>query len=45
MRFLYALFAFFMWAIVVTGHGASRDAELVSLAIVVAGALVGGDGK
>ena len=45
MRLLYALFAFFMWAIVVTGHGASRDAELISLAIVIAGAMAGGDGK
>lgn len=45
MRFLYALFAFFMWAVVVTGHGASPDAELVSMAIVIAGALAGGDGK
>ena len=46
MRFVYATFAFLIWAIFMTQtQGVSVDAQCLSFAIVVAGALAGGDGK
>ena len=50
MRFLEAFFAMFIWTIIIvylTGKGAmgeiSMDVQFLSLAIVVGGALAGGD--
>ena len=46
MRFTYATFAFLIWAVFMTqAQGVSVDVRCLSLAIVVAGALAGGDGK
>lgn len=46
MRFVYALFALVLWAILMSQfQGVSIDAQCLSFAIVVAGALAGGDGK
>lgn len=46
MRLVYALFALVLWAILMSQtQGVSLDARCLSIAIVVAGALAGGDGK
>jgi hypothetical protein len=46
LRFVYALFAFFIWATILSQtQGVSVDAQCLSFAIVIAGALAGGDGK
>lgn len=46
MRFVYALIAFFIWATFMSQtQGVSVDAQCLSFAIVIAGALAGGDGK
>ena len=46
MRFVYALFAFLIWAIFMAQtQGVSVDAQCLSFAIVIAGAMAGGDGK
>ena len=44
MRLVYALFAFFIWAVFMTQtQGVSVDVQCLSFAIVVAGAMAGGD--
>ena len=49
MRFLYGFIALFLWAIVCTAIGKenlsaiSAEMQLLTLAIVVAGAMAGGD--
>ena len=44
MRFVYALLVFFIWATFMTQtRGVSVDAQCLSFAIVIAGALAGGD--
>lgn len=49
MRLLYALFALFIWAVIAGGSSvvmeASADTKFLALAIMLAGALAGGDGK
>ena len=46
MRFLYALIAMLLWAMFMTQtQGVSIDAQCLSFAIVIAGAMAGGDGK
>jgi hypothetical protein len=48
MRFLYGFIAFWVWALfeawaVSTGSSLSDDVAIISIAIVVAGAMAGGD--
>ena len=49
MRLVYALFALIMFLVLLYNSiyfgSASADAQLISIAIFVAGALAGGDGK
>jgi hypothetical protein len=49
MRFLYALFSLIIFLVLLYNSiyfgSASADAQLMSIAIVIAGALAGGDGK
>ena len=50
MRLLYALFALFIWAILAGSSrtvlmDASADTKFLALAIMIAGAMAGGDGK
>lgn len=46
MRFLYALIAMVLWEILmIPVQGISIDTLCLSFAIVIAGALAGGDGK
>lgn len=49
MRLLYALFALFIWAIMTGGSSlvmdASANVKFLALAIMLAGAMAGGDGK
>lgn len=46
MRFVYGLIALFLWATFMTQtRGVSVDAQCLSFAIVIAGAMAGGDGK
>lgn len=46
MRFLYALIAMSLWMLFMSQtQGVSVDAQCLSFAIVIAGALAGGDGK
>ena len=46
MRFAYAVFAFLIWTMIMSQtQGVSLDAQCLSFAIVVAGAMAGGDGK
>jgi len=46
MRIVYALFTTLLWAILMSQfQGVSFDTQCLSLAIVIAGALAGGDGK
>jgi uncharacterized membrane-anchored protein len=49
MRLLYALFAMFLWVIIVTSGSdltcASADTKLLALAIMIGGAMAGGDEK
>lgn len=48
MRFVYALFTMILWAIMARGDvvaAASVDTKFLALAIMIAGALAGGDGK
>ena len=46
MRLVYVLFATFLWAVLMSQfQGVSFDMQCLSMAIVVAGALAGGDGK
>ena len=44
MRFVYAMIAMLLWAILMTQtQGVSIDAQCLSFAILIAGALAGGD--
>jgi uncharacterized membrane-anchored protein len=46
MRFVYAAFALLLWAILTCGSmlvSASADTKLLAIAILIAGALAGGD--
>ena len=44
MRFVYAMIAMLLWAMLMTQtQGVSIDAQCLSFAIVIAGALAGGD--
>lgn len=44
MRFVYAMIAMLLWAILMTQtQGVSLDAQCLSFAILIAGALAGGD--
>jgi len=46
MRLVYTLFTMLLWAIIMSQfQGVSPDIQCLSLAIVIAGALAGGDGK
>ena len=46
MRIVYTLFTMFLWAIIMSQfQGVSFDMQCLSMAIVLAGALAGGDGK
>ena len=49
MRFVYMLFALVIFLVLLYNsiyfESASADAQLISIAIVIAGALAGGDGK
>ena len=46
MRLVYALFALVLWAILMSRfQGVSFDMQCLSMAIVLAGAMAGGDGK
>jgi len=46
MRLVYTLFTVLLWAILMSQfQGVSPDIQCLSLAIVIAGALAGGDGK
>jgi len=46
MRLVYALFALVLWAILMSQfQGVSLDMQCLSLAIVIAGTMAGGDGK
>ena len=47
MRLLYALLMVFIWAIIASNigpTGVSADAQFMALAIMIAGAMAGGDG-
>lgn len=47
MRLLYALLMVFLWAVIAGGiglTGVSADAQFLALAIMIAGAMAGGDG-
>lgn len=44
MRFVYAMIAMLLWAMLMTQtQGVSIDAQCLSFAILIAGALAGGD--
>ena len=44
MRFVYAMIAMLLWAMLMTqAQGVSIDAQCLSFAILIAGALAGGD--
>jgi len=46
MRFVYAAFALLLWAILTCGSmlvSASADTKLLEIAILIAGAMAGGD--
>ena len=46
MRLVYALFAVFLWAVLMSQfQDVSLDIQCLSLAIVIAGTMAGGDGK
>ena len=46
MRLVYTLFTMLLWAILMSQfQGVSLDVQCLTLAIVIAGALAGGDGK
>jgi len=46
MRLVYTLFTMFLWAIIMSQfQGVSPDIQCLSLAIVIAGTMAGGDGK
>ena len=46
MRLVYVLFAVFLWAVLMSQfQDVSFDIQCLSLAIVIAGAMAGGDGK
>ena len=46
MRLVYALFALVLWAILMSQfQDVSLDIQCLSMAIVLAGAMAGGDGK
>ena len=49
MRFVYALFILIIFLVLLYNSiyfgSASADAQLISIAIVIAGSLAGGDGK
>lgn len=46
MRLVYALFALVLWAILMSQfQDISLDIQCLSLAIVIAGTMAGGDGK
>ena len=46
MRLVYVLFAVFLWAVLMSQfQDVSLDIQCLSLAIVIAGALAGGDEK
>ena len=46
MRIVYTLFVMLLWAIIMSQfQDVSLDIQCLSLAIVVAGAMAGGDGK
>jgi len=46
MRLVYALFAFLIWTMIMSQtQGVSLDVQCLLFAIVIAGALAGGDGK
>ena len=46
MRIVYTLFTMLLWAILMSQfQGVSFDMQCLSMAIVLAGAMAGGDGK
>lgn len=48
MRLLYTLLMIFLWAIMTGGNelvGVSDNVKFLALAIMIAGAMAGGDGK